>query len=162
MVITEMHLVIMGAIGVVAITALLVAGYAWHEFAKARRMYRIFMTGAEKGNLEQGLLELAANIQGLASDSKLQGKELRELEKRLSLAIQRVGMVKFNAFSDVGGEMSFAIALLDAAGSGVVVSSIYGRAEARVYAKPVTRRESTTALSAEESRAIDEAMQVSK
>jgi len=157
-----MHFVIAVAIGVVAITALVVAAFAWHEFAKARRMYRIFMTGADKGNLEQGLLDLAANIQNIANVCQSQGKELQELEKRLSLAIQRVGMVKFNAFGDVGGEMSFAIALLDAAGSGVVVSSIYGRAEARVYAKPVIKRVSTTALSAEESRAIDEAMQVSK
>lgn len=162
-VITETQLIIIGAVvGVVAILALLVAAYAWHEFAKVRRMYHVFMTGVDKGNLEQGLLGLAARIENLTSDSQIQGKELRELERRLSFAIQRVGMVKFNAFNDVGGEMSFAIALLDAAGSGIVVSSIYGRAEARVYAKSVEKRVATSALSAEESKAIDEAMQTRK
>jgi hypothetical protein len=82
---------------------------------------------------------------------------LRELEQRLPFAVQQVGLVRFNAFSDTGGEMSFALALLDASGSGVVMSSLYGRAEARVYAKPIVAGQSTFPLSSEEMAAVAQA-----
>jgi len=80
-----------------------------------------------------------------------------EVGKRLERTIQRVGVVRFNAFPDVGGDQSFAIALLDNHGDGVVISSLQGRAENRVYAKPLKRWDSTYALSEEEKQAIAKA-----
>jgi len=76
-----------------------------------------------------------------------------EVERRLERSIQRVGVVRFNAFPDVGGDQSFAIALLDNHGDGVVISSLQGRTENRVYAKPLKGWDSTYALSDEEKQA---------
>lgn len=77
-----------------------------------------------------------------------------EVGRRLERTIQRVGVVRFNAFPDVGGDQSFAIALLDNHGDGVVISSLQGRSENRVYAKPLKRWDSTYTLSDEEKQAI--------
>ena len=73
-------------------------------------------------------------------------------------AVQRVGLVRYDAFEDVGGRLSFSCAMLNDEGDGVVVTSINGRQDTRVYAKPVHRAESMHNLSEEEAAAIREAM----
>jgi hypothetical protein len=76
---------------------------------------------------------------------------------KLRRSLQRLGLVRFNAFEGLGGEQSFAVALLDDEGSGVVLSSLQGRGESRLYAKPVEKWDSTYTLSVEEKEAIGRA-----
>ena len=140
-----------------AILAVGMSVYAVRELRAARRMYRAFMVGTTGGNLETLLMRLGERLARLEGDREAHARHLRELEQRLPLAIQQVGLVRFNAFSDTGGEMSFALALLDASGSGVVMSSLYGRAEARVYAKRIISGQSTSPLSSEEIAAVAQA-----
>jgi hypothetical protein len=73
-------------------------------------------------------------------------------------SVRRVGVMRYDAFEDVGGRLSFSCALLDERGTGVVLTSINGRQETRVYAKPVTIGQSTYNLSREEEEAIRQAM----
>ncbi len=75
----------------------------------------------------------------------------------LGKVIKHVGLVRYDAFPEMGGQLSFSTALLDDAGNGLVLSSITGRADSRVYAKPVNNRESEHNLSKEEEEAIDQA-----
>jgi hypothetical protein len=70
-----------------------------------------------------------------------------------------LGLVRFNAFDGTAGEQSFAVAFLDAQGSGVVVSGLQGRADSRLYAKPVSKWGSSYNLSVEEREAITKARQ---
>jgi hypothetical protein len=72
--------------------------------------------------------------------------------------VRNVGLVRYDAFEDVGGRLSFSCALLDDKGNGVVVTSINGRQDTRVYAKPVMARKSGYNLSVEEEEAIRQAM----
>ncbi|MDP9184413.1 MAG: DUF4446 family protein, partial [Actinomycetota bacterium] len=72
--------------------------------------------------------------------------------------VRRVGVLRYDAFEDVGGRLSFSCALLDERGTGVVLTSINGRQETRVYAKPVAVAQSTYNLSREEEEAIRQAM----
>jgi len=72
-------------------------------------------------------------------------------------ALQHVGVVRFNPYHDTGGDYSFAVALLDAAGAGVVISGLYHRDRCRVYAKPVSAWDSTSQLTDEERAAIERA-----
>lgn len=89
----------------------------------------------------------------------------RQLRRRPALppeapgahALQQVGLVRYQAYHDVGGDHSFALALLDASGSGVVVNSLYHRDRCRVYAKPVRDWRSTITLTDEEEEAIQRA-----
>jgi len=73
--------------------------------------------------------------------------------------VQGVGLVRFRAFQDTGGDQSFALALADGEGNGVVVSALYGRGATRIYAKPVEGWLSPKPLSEEEEAALGEARQ---
>jgi hypothetical protein len=89
-------------------------------------------------------------------------RALNSTDKRQQVLIEgsvrRVALLRYDAFEDVGGRLSFSCALLDDHGTGVVVTSINGRQDTRVYAKPVTERTSTYNLSIEEEEAIRQAM----
>ena len=73
-------------------------------------------------------------------------------------SVRRVGLLRYDAFEDVGGRLSFSCALLDEHGTGVVLTSINGRQETRVYAKPVNGGTSSHNLSLEEEEAIRRAL----
>lgn len=79
------------------------------------------------------------------------------LEVALPVSKRHLGLVRYDAFVDVGGNQSFALALYDDRGNGAVINSIIGRAECRVYCKPLVNGRSEKALSQEEQRAIREA-----
>jgi len=82
----------------------------------------------------------------------------RRQETLIEGAVRRVGLIRYDAFEDVGGRLSFSCALLDEHGTGVVVTSINGRQDTRVYAKPVSSGTSTYNLSIEEEEAIRQAL----
>jgi hypothetical protein len=79
--------------------------------------------------------------------------------RRMAGAVQHVGVVRYDAFRDLGGLLSFSIAMLDDRGNGLAISSIYGRSESRTYTKPIVERDSSYQLSPEEREAIRLAMQ---
>lgn len=84
---------------------------------------------------------------------------LDRVEKDGFFHIQRVGLVRFNPFKDAGGDQSFALALLDHRGSGIVISSLHGRDVTRMYGKPVKEgKEGGYELSDEEKEAVEKAM----
>jgi hypothetical protein len=88
-------------------------------------------------------------------EERLKGAEayLAELARVLPHTVQGYGVVRYNAFANAGGEQSFSLALVDAKGSGVVVSGLHGR-EMRVYAKPLTQWRAAHSLSSEEQEAL--------
>ena len=85
-------------------------------------------------------------------------EETLALQDAVARAVQLVGIVRFDAFEDLGGMLSFAVAMLDREGSGVVLSSINGRNETRIYAKPIEHGGSRISLSGEEEEAIRRAL----
>ncbi|NLO89774.1 MAG: DUF4446 family protein [Clostridia bacterium] len=85
--------------------------------------------------------------------------EFRKLEDKLETSLRHVAVERYSAFKDVGSDLSFSVALLDDHGSGVVITSLYGRNETRTYAKPVVNGDSRYKLSGEEVAAIRKAME---
>jgi uncharacterized protein YlxW (UPF0749 family) len=81
-------------------------------------------------------------------------EDQQRIDDRMAAAVQRVGLVRYDAFEDMGGHLSFSAALLDANGNGLVITSINGRQDTRCYAKPVTSWTSSHNLSEEEEQAI--------
>jgi hypothetical protein len=97
------------------------------------------------------------------------GRDLDELRSRVAAleaasagALQHVGFVRFNAFADVGSELSYALAAVDGRGNGFLISSIYSREEVRSYAKAVRDFATDKDMSAEEQRALEIAMSQAK
>ncbi|MGH2657293.1 MAG: DUF4446 family protein [Actinomycetota bacterium] len=92
-----------------------------------------------------------------AAARQLAGEQRRQAETLMS-AVQRIGLVRYDAFEDMGGHLSFSAALLDASGDGIVITSINGRQDTRCYAKPVEAWTSRHNLSEEEEAAIHQAL----
>lgn len=117
------------------------------------------ITRGRKGEDLEGLLTSYLNTVeenvGRISDFE---ERMKKLEKRTELALQKVGIVRYNAFSEMGSDQSFSLALLDQNDDGFVITGIFGREDTVTYAKPIEKGTSRYPLSAEEIQAIDRAM----
>jgi hypothetical protein len=100
---------------------------------------------------QRHIARLEDAVRKLAIQDKRQNQQIRG-------SVQHVGMVRYDAFEDVGGRLSFSCALLDDRGDGVVMTSINGRQDTRVYAKPISGGRSSHNLSEEEDAAIQQAL----
>lgn len=106
------------------------------------------------------VLAIALSAGALRRSAQLQQRQPRRFQSLPPAgpsALQHVGIVRFNPFHDTGGDYSFAVALLDAAGAGVLLTGVYHRDQCRVYAKPVRAWSSDYELTDEERAAIEQA-----
>ncbi|MGE5297554.1 MAG: DUF4446 family protein [Acidobacteriaceae bacterium] len=131
-------------------------------FVKLSRLDRIrkeFLTSGLGKDLEQVLIEQNRNITQLRSDVLQLNEMLTDLTIINQSNYQKMGFVRFNPFEDAGANMSFALALLNGQGDGVVISSLHGREGTRMYAKTVEKGNSKFKLTEEELTAIKNAKQ---
>ncbi|HET6563245.1 MAG TPA: DUF4446 family protein, partial [Marmoricola sp.] len=84
-------------------------------------------------------------------------EEVGRLRDDAATSLRRPSVVRYDAFGDMGGRLSWSLALLDAGGDGIVLTSIHGRSDARTYAKSVTRWQADQPLSPEEDEAVQQA-----
>lgn len=98
-------------------------------------------------------------LRAIQQDQETIHHNAERLRERLESAFSRVGLVRYDAFEDVGGAQSFSLALLDRGSNGVVITSINGRSETRCYGKQIVGGESENTLSVEERAAIDAAIE---
>jgi len=103
------------------------------------------------------LKEVLYQFKNLEGNFKKIAEELDNLKKESKLPIQKIGMVRFNPFKEIGGDQSFSIALLDGDDNGVVITSLYTRGGNRVYGKPIKNGKSEYLLSEEEKEVIEKA-----
>lgn len=120
------------------------------------RKWRTIFHGSS-GDLDAAIRTVRALQDALDKEHKDIASRVDTIEASLPKNIRRVGLVRYNPFSDAGGDQSFALALLTADGNGIVISSLYGREINRVYAKPIEKGVSTYQLSDEEKQAIQNA-----
>jgi hypothetical protein len=149
---------------VVASVAIAAAGVALIAFvlavvalAKLRRMKRQYLVLQDTGDGEsfmQAVARKTSQVEQLRADVEGLNKDVERIRIDLTDAIRHVAVVRYDAFNDMGGRMSFSAALLDDAGDGVVISSINGRSETRTYAKGVKSGASDAHLSPEEEQVI--------
>jgi hypothetical protein len=108
--------------------------------------------------LRVALEDQAGQIKRLEQAARALNATDKRLQGAIDGGVRRVALLRYDAFEDVGGRLSFSCALLDEYGSGVVITSINGRQETRVYAKPITEAHSSYNLSLEEEEAIRQAL----
>lgn len=113
---------------------------------------------------DAALRDIAAERSRLAADNTAAKNQVRTAVERVEQAIdgslRRVALVRFDAFDDLGGRLSFCLALLDGRGDGVTLTSLAGRSETRLYAKPINSGNAAIELSPEEHQAVEAAMRV--
>ena len=117
------------------------------------------LTAGKSGNLEESITHLKDNQKEAEKFMNEMEKYLTDVEKRLQKSVQAVETIRFNAFDGVGANQSFATALVNQHGDGVVFSSLYGRERTSVFSKPLKKHTSEHGLSDEEKQAVKKAQE---
>ena len=114
-------------------------------------MFNLFKPKIEPENLK----EILSQFKDLEKDFAKLSEELENLKKENKFSIQRVGIIRFNPFKEIGGDQSFSMALLDGNNDGIVITSLYTREGNRVYGKSIKAGLSEYLLSEEEKRVME-------
>ncbi len=124
------------------------------------KKYLSFMNKLGNGNnLDEMLKKYLEDVKNIKQDNSEIKAYYTKLDNDINASIQKIGLVRYNAFKDVGSDLSFAVALLDRENNGIVFNGIYGSESSNIYAKPIKNGESSYQLSDEEKYAIDIAEQ---
>ena len=147
-------------IGLMAALFVLLVLYLIAEIriSKIKKRYNEFTRGVKGVNVEDLLIKTGEELKDIRFDMNGIEQNIKDIETKLAFAIQKVGFVRYNAFADMGSDLSFSIALLDKFQNGFVLTSIYGREHTTSYAKPVKFGKSIYPLSVEEMQARDRAI----
>ncbi len=142
---------------ILAIVAIILSIYSLLLIRQLSKLKSLFFSGTRAGNLETVIEGLQLNQQTLSEEQSHTAAQVAQLFEQTSYAIQKVGLVRFNPFDDGGGNFSFSLALLDNRNNGVIITSMYGRQQNRIYSKKINAGVSESALTKEEQQAITEA-----
>ena len=123
------------------------------------KRYKQFMKKLGNGkNIEEDLENYMYRVEKVERQNSELHLICKEMGNQLSGCVQKIGIVRYNAFKDTGSDLSFALALLDEDNTGVVMNGIYSREMSNIYAKPVEKGKSPYTISEEEKLAIDKAI----
>lgn len=137
-----------------AVLALALATVAVVRLRRLRRDYSVLQAGDDAESFVDVVRRKTTEVDALRRRVETNDDSVQRLSAQLHDAIRHVAVVRYDAFNDMGGRMSFSAALLDDHGDGLVVTSINGRSETRTYAKGVKGQASDATLSPEEQQVI--------
>ena len=140
-----------------SVFALLVVVALAVQVGRLRRAYDGLVAGAEGTSFVEAVGRHDATAAGLRRDVQRLRDEVEAARAGAAGGLRRASVVRYDAFGDLGGALSFSVALLDDAGDGLVLTCIDGRSETRTYAKGVVGGAGEVALSPEEQEAVQEA-----
>lgn len=143
------------------VTILLVIGFIVmiSKLSSLNKRYKKFLEKLGNGkDIEEDLETYMYRVEKVEKQNNEILNYVKTLDEDLTRCIQKVGMVRYNAFKDTGSDLSFTLALLDEHNDGVVLNGIYSREMSNIYAKPVKNGTSTYTMSDEEKQAVQKAM----
>lgn len=145
---------------VVILAGLLAATFI--SLRRQRNRYYELTRDLDGVNFEDLIIQINRDISSLNRDVNLIESNILSIETKLTFALQKIGFIRYNAFADIGSDLSFSIALLDAYNNGFVLTSIYGRERSVSFAKQVKNGKSSIPISPEERMAIERAVRGEK
>ena len=120
--------------------------------------YKRFMSGKDGKSLEQTISRRFSQIDTVMLDNKEINEKIDEINEKMINVFQKIGIVKYDAFNEMGGKLSFAIALLDQENTGFVLNSMHSREGCYTYIKEIIKGESYVVLGEEEKEAVQKAI----
>ena len=142
------------AAGALALITLIVALAVAARLRRLRKQYKVLRGGSSEGDMVEVLHNWHQRLDSMNDRVEGLGGLVQDNRARSRAALQKFGLVRFDAFDDMGGRLSFSAAFLDDYGNGLIITSINGRTESRTYAKAVEKLDSEHNLSDEEREAI--------
>lgn len=125
------------------------------QVSRLKKRYQIFMTGKDAKNLEEVLIERLNQVDGLLKANEENEKSIKKICEGMKFSFQKVGLVKYNAFNEMGGKLSFSLALLNESDDGFVLNAVHSREGCYTYIKEIIAGNSIIILCEEEKEALE-------
>ena len=125
---------------------------------KLNRTYDYFMRGKDAETLEDFIIEISEEVRRLQEEDRGAKETIRSINRNIRASYQKFGLVRYNAFKGMGGNLSFAMAMLDYTNSGFVLNSVHSREGCYLYLKRVDMGQTDGPLGNEEKEAVEQAL----
>ncbi len=130
------------------------------QMKKLKKKYRIFMDGKDAKSLEDTLIKRLDEVDDLLEANHKNEKSIKVLMKKMKFTYQKMGLVKYDAFHEMGGKLSFSLAMLNEKNDGYIINAMHTREGCYTYIKEIVDGNSIIVLSDEETEALNMAMGV--
>lgn len=128
------------------------------QMHKLKKKYKMFMDGKNAKTLEESIMSRMDQIDRLISSTQKNESDIQKIYKNMKTTFQKVGLVKYDAFHEMGGKLSFSLALLNEINDGFIINAMHSREGCYTYIKEIIDGNSIIALADEEKEALDMAM----
>jgi hypothetical protein len=128
------------------------------QMRRLKKSYRNFMTGKDAKNLEDTLIKRLDQVERLVVANDDNEENIKKLFRNMQYSYQRMGLIKYDAFSEMGGKLSFSLAMLDVKNNGFIINAMHTREGCYTYIKEIVEGNSIIVLSEEEQEALNRAM----
>lgn len=128
------------------------------KYNRLQSSYNVFMRGRNGKTLEESLKEKFGEVDVIVKVTKQNRNDIKEMGKKLDRNFRKTGIVKYDAFNEMGGKLSFAVALLDSNNNGWILNAMHSREGCYTYIKEIIKGESYIELAEEEAEALDKAI----
>lgn len=149
--------IIIGLCGVLLILFILVI-INIVQMKKLKKNYRIFMSGKDAKTLEDTLIQRLDQVDSLLESNEENDRNIKVLSKNMQCTYQKIGLIKYDAFHEMGGKLSFSLAMLDMRNNGFIINAMHTREGCYTYIKEIIDGNSVIVLSEEEQEALKRAM----
>ena len=130
------------------------------KLSKLSKKYKKFMSGKNAKSLEKDIIVLYEENRFIKASTEKNKSDIRFLYKKLASTFQKVGIVKYDAFNQMGGQLSFSLALLDENNSGFILNCVHSTEGCYSYTKEIRNGSCDISLGEEEREALDIAMDI--
>ena len=155
------YIVIVAAAGVAIVLILFIMNIiSLAKISKLKKKYKSFMEGKDAESLEEIIITRFRQIDDLKINQELQNKDIQALKANILKTYQKFGLVKYDAFNEMGGQLSFSLAMLDKKNNGFLLNTVHNREGSYTYVKEIFDGKSEINLSEEEEEALNKAINV--
>ena len=128
------------------------------KYNRLKSSYASFMRGRDGKNLEKSILEKFNELDVVTNIARQNRQDVKEIYRRLQDGYQKVGIVKYDAFNEMGGKLSFALTLLDGNNNGYIINAMHSREGCYTYIKEIVKGQSYIELAEEEAESLERAV----
>jgi hypothetical protein len=151
----EFALVGAGVVALILLILLIITIVNLVQISKLKKKYKKFMEGSDAKTLEENIANHLNEIDGLIASNNTNKENIRKLTDQIQFAFQKVGLVKYDAFQEMGGKLSFSLCLLNEKQDGFIINAMHTREGCYTYIKEIIAGNSVILLSDEEKQALD-------
>ena len=149
--------VVLGMAGVILLMFIMLI-VTMAKNSSTRKKYKKFMAGENGKNLEKAILDKFSTVDVLEADVHELSERVEDVSGKLVSSYQKIGLVKYDAFKEMGGNLSFALCLLDDNNNGFILNTMHGRESSYTYIKEIENGTAYSTLGEEEKQALQKAI----